>query len=158
MGENLSEKPDNSPKLDCSGEKQPKIPRKKRAPRTMESGCPCGISAEAGVLSGSNKGGENQMLITTHSPYILGAINNLLYADKISPVVDQTKLGEIIPRRRWIPFSSVSAYFIKQGKVESCLDEEFQSIKNEVIDGAAQDINDDYDQMIRLKEACSKGE
>ena len=51
MGENLSEKPDNLPKLDCSGEKQPKIPRKKRAPRTMKSGCPCGISAEAGVLS-----------------------------------------------------------------------------------------------------------
>lgn len=62
MGENLSEKPDNPSKLDCSGEKQPKIPRKKRAPRTMESGCPCGISAEAGVLSGSNKGGENQIV------------------------------------------------------------------------------------------------
>lgn len=112
----------------------------------------------AEFISLARKGGENQMLITTHSPYILGAINNLLYANKISQMVDQTKLGEIIPCRRWLPFSSVSAYFIKRGKVESCLDEEFQSIENEVIDGAAQDINDDYDQMIQLREVCSKGE
>lgn len=30
---------------------------------------------------------ENQFFMTTHSPYILGTVNNLLYADKIASVV-----------------------------------------------------------------------
>ena len=49
--------------------------------------------------------GENRMFITTHSPYILGAFNNLLYADKISSVVGRRELEEIIPWNRWLPFS-----------------------------------------------------
>lgn len=38
----------------------------------------------AEFISLARKGGKNQMFITTHSPYILGVINNLLYANKIS--------------------------------------------------------------------------
>lgn len=109
-------------------------------------------------ISMVRRNGENQILITTHSPYILGTINNLLYADKISKVVDYDKLEQIIPHRRWLPFSAVAAYFIRGGSVDSCLDKEFQSIENEVIDDAAEMINNDYDKMVYLKEACSKGE
>ncbi len=32
------------------------------------------------------------------------------------------------------------------------MDDEFESIENQVIDGASQDINDDYDNMVLLKE------
>ena len=52
----------------------------------------------------------------------------------------------------------MAAYFIRGGSVDSCLDKEFQSIENEVIDDAAEMINNDYDKMVYLKEACSKGE
>lgn len=34
----------------------------------------------------------------------------------------------------------------------SCLNEEFESIQNEVIDGASEDINNDFDRMAELKE------
>ena len=40
----------------------------------------------------------------------------------------------------------------------SCTDDEFECIKNEIIDGASEDINRDYEQMVLLKEKCLSGE
>ncbi len=98
--------------------------------------------------------GKNQIFITTHSPYILGTINNLLYADKISEIVDKSKLESIISSNKWLKFSILSAYFIDHGFVSSCTDDEFGSIKNEIIDGASEDINGDFEKMVLLKESC----
>ena len=101
---------------------------------------------------------ENQFFMTTHSPYILGAVNNLLYANKIASVVPVEKLNVIIPRECWLEFDRMSAYFIRNGRVDSCTDEEFKSIENEVIDGAADEINSAYAEMVLLKEKYTGGE
>lgn len=95
---------------------------------------------------------RNHMFITTHSPYILGTINNLLYAGKISAVVDQTDLEKIVSEDKWIAFADMSAYFVDHGQVFSCTDDEFEAIENEIIDGASENINRDYDEMVLLKE------
>lgn len=101
---------------------------------------------------------ENQFFVTTHSPYILSTVNNLLYADRISGIVPADELNEIIPRDRWLEFQRMAAYFIQDGKVHSCTDDEFQSIEDEVIDGAAADINTAFEKMILLKEKYSEEE
>lgn len=106
----------------------------------------------AEFISLAKNDGKNQVFITTHSPYLLGALNNLLYADKISGLVDPSELDQIISSDKRIRFSTISAYFIDRGQVMSCTDDEFGSIENQVIDGASQDINDDYDKMVLLKE------
>ncbi len=106
----------------------------------------------AEFISLAKNHGKNQMFITTHSPYILGTINNLLYADRISRFVDSSELDQIVSSDKRMRFSALSAYFIENGKVEPCTDMEFESIENEVIDGASQDINSDYDKMLLLKE------
>ena len=49
-------------------------------------------------------------------------------------------------------FDKVNAIFVQNGKIKSCLDKEFKSIENEVIDGASEQINEDYDKMLMLKE------
>lgn len=94
----------------------------------------------------------NQIFLTTHSPYILGTLNNLLYANKISSQVNNDKLEKIIEKNKWLKFSDISAYYIECGNVIYCMDDEFESIENEVIDGASDKINKDYDQMLILKE------
>ena len=96
--------------------------------------------------------GGNQIFITTHSPYILGAVNNLLYAEKISNDVPAEDLDAIIPQSRWLSFQALAAYFIQNGEVNLCTDDEFQSIENEVIDGASEDINNAFDCMLRVEE------
>lgn len=105
----------------------------------------------------SRNKGQNGVFITTHSPYILGTINNLLYADKISQWVKEGDLEKIIDKDKWISFQKLVAYYIESGKVQKCVDEEFQTIKNEVIDGASEEINSDYDKMIELKERYMGG-
>lgn len=102
--------------------------------------------------------GKNKILITTHSPYILGTINNLLYADKIAETVPEDELREIVPQSRRIIFNALSAFFIQGGSVEECVDKEFGAIKNEVVDSASGDIDEDYDRMVCLKERYRRGE
>lgn len=95
--------------------------------------------------------GGNKILLTTHSPYILGTINNLLYANKIRKVVDRHKIQEIIHCYKWLDVRKMSAYYVEYGDMKSCLDEEFEAINNEVIDCASEDINLDYEKMVQLK-------
>ena len=96
-------------------------------------------------------GNGNQLFLTTHSPYILGTINNLLYADKVSKDVDESQLSRIISKNKWLNYDKVNAIFVQNGKIKSCLDEEFKSIENEVIDGVSEQINEDYDKILELK-------
>ena len=96
------------------------------------------------------KNGGNKVLLTTHSPYILGTINNMLYANRISKKVDKSEVAKIINPLKWLQFEKLSAYYVESGVIRSCLDKEFESIDNEVIDGASDAINSDYDRMAEL--------
>lgn len=97
------------------------------------------------------KNDGNKVLLTTHSPYILGTINNLLYANKISEKVETKELDKIINPYMRLDFEKVSAYYIERGLIRPCLDEEMGAIDNAVIDGASEEINNDYDKMVDLK-------
>lgn len=96
------------------------------------------------------KNAGNKVLVTTHSPYILGAFNNLLYANKISKKVNNETLNQIIDKNKWLDFSNMSAYYVEQGHIELCLDKEFKSICNEVIDNASICIEEEFNDMLDL--------
>ena len=76
----------------------------------------------------------------------------MLYANKISKTVDQYKLTRIVKKNKWVSFEALAAYYIVNGEAASCTDEEFESLKNEVIDGASEMINRDFEYMIGLEE------
>ena len=97
------------------------------------------------------KNGGNKILLTTHSPYILGSINNMLYANRISKEVNKRHLEKIISALKWLNFENVSAYYVEAGVIQSCLDEDFEAINNEIIDGASDEINTDYEKMVELR-------
>ncbi len=97
------------------------------------------------------KNDGNRVLLTTHSPYILGSLNNMLYANRISKNVDKVLLGEIINPLKWLDYKKLSAYYVEDGEIRSCLDEESESIDNGVIDGASDEINMDYEKMVDLR-------
>lgn len=97
----------------------------------------------------------NQVILTTHSPYVLGSINNMLYANKLA---EQGIAGvtDIIDEKVWIDYTRMDAWFVQNGEVETCKDEEMKSIENEVIDGASAEINEEYDRLLELR--YDKGE
>lgn len=86
----------------------------------------------------------NSALITTHSPYILGSINNNIYAYNLSKTYEEEKISRVIDKEKWI--SKCMAYFVEHGKITECLDSD-KLIQNEIIDGAAEDINNEYDEL-----------
>lgn len=93
---------------------------------------------------------RNQILITTHSPYVLGTINNLLYADEVSRQADTIKVEQIIDPKFWLKYETFSSYYVENGNMFSCMDKEFRQIRHEVIDGASQDINNAYDALVEV--------
>ncbi len=90
----------------------------------------------------------NGMLVTTHSPYMLGAFNNLLLKGKIAEYGYQNKDSEDALNRK-----STIAYYIKGGKTINAMNEEenLPLIKNELIDGASTSINDELDKLLEIK-------
>jgi predicted ATP-dependent endonuclease of OLD family len=81
----------------------------------------------------------NHVIITTHSPYILATVNNLMYAYQVA----QMNLGDVtkvVPESLWLDPSRVAAYECKDGGIIDLIAED-GLIKNEELDRASIDIN-----------------
>ena len=91
------------------------------------------------------------IMITTHSPYILGALNNLIYAGYLDKKPDmQNKVEEKVESIYHV--HDHNAYFLENGVLKSCIEEnDSRLIINEVIDGASTDINELYDRLFEIE-------
>jgi predicted ATP-dependent endonuclease of OLD family len=98
------------------------------------------------LLSGAE---NSQIIITTHSPYILSSLNNLLYAYRVGQKKPkQTK--HIVDKRLWLNPDKLSAFFVSEGGIENIIDDEFGLIKSEAIDSASEIINNIYNLLFNL--------
>ncbi|MCR4572591.1 MAG: ATP-binding protein, partial [Lentisphaeria bacterium] len=89
------------------------------------------------------------MFITTHSPYVLGSLNNLLYAGN-RPAKFKKKIAEIIPEEYQL--KHIDAFYLKDGGIESAIDNDMKPlIENGLIDDVSHELNDEIDRMIDLK-------
>ncbi len=91
----------------------------------------------------------NQMLLTTHSPYILGEINNLLYAGNLAKKA-RDQVNQVIGENEQIDSSCTSAYYIEEGSLRNIMDEDISLIRNEVIDGISEVINEQNDRLVEI--------
>lgn len=94
---------------------------------------------------------NNSVMVTTHSPYILSATNNLIFAHNIvseqPDSATEEKINAIIDRHLWLPFERVHAY--KSGEqFEEILDTEQKMIKTELIDEVSAQLNVEFDQLL----------
>jgi predicted ATP-dependent endonuclease of OLD family len=89
------------------------------------------------------------LLMTTHSPYILTALNNYICAYQVGQK-NPTEVSALIPKHLWIDPKRVSAYFVENGTVRSIMDEELQQIKAEEIDQASTLTNEMYDRLLEI--------
>lgn len=98
----------------------------------------------------TNASRPHNVFITTHSPYILTSLNNLLYAAEVGKKKPE-KVSAFIPREHWVEFEEVGAWFVKHGKVVTILDDELKQIKAEKIDEVSHLLNEDYDKLLDLE-------
>ena len=97
---------------------------------------------------------KNDCVITTHSPYILGTLSNLLDARRMADEgYNITRLleRENLTATQLLKQSDFSAYFVSDGTVDNAVDEENGLIKNELIDGASDKINGFADDLMYLE-------
>ena len=97
------------------------------------------------LLEFLNTSKENNLIITTHSPYILETINNCIYAAALSE--KNIKSNDILPSQQQIPYSNVSAYKIYDGIAESIKIDELKQIDPAEIDSCSVSINEVYSKL-----------
>jgi len=97
----------------------------------------------------SNNG--HSMVITSHSPYVLGALNNLLYAGQFKGTVKEENASRVIQKALWLNCERFGAWFVKSGTIADCMDSELNLIQNERIDEISKTINREYDKLFDIK-------
>ena len=102
--------------------------------------------------------GGNRCTVVTHSPYVLGSLNNLIEAGQKLVKEDAAKVLEVIrvfakyglSEKYCLAEGELTAYFVDGGKPVNAVDAESGLIQNELIDGASDVINGLGDELIYL--------
>jgi predicted ATPase len=89
------------------------------------------------------------LTITTHSPYTLTTLNNLIYAYQVGQNNDGVKA--IVSDNLWLNPNDVGAWYVENGTVRSIIDEENMQIKAQEIDHISDVLNQEYDQIMDVK-------
>ncbi|MDR2438481.1 MAG: AAA family ATPase [Planctomycetaceae bacterium] len=93
---------------------------------------------------------NQQVIITTHSPYILTALNNLLYAHKLGQKKPEETAAKINPLL-WIDDNRLAVYMVENGTIRNIIDHELEMISTEEIDYVSRIINGEFDDLFDLK-------
>jgi predicted ATPase len=87
---------------------------------------------------------QSQVIITTHSPYIVASVNNLIVANKVGQKYPD-KIMPKVNKHLWINRDKVYAASVQVGVIESIIDKDFDIIQQEEIDSASRIINNEFD-------------
>jgi len=93
------------------------------------------------------------LLLTTHSPYVLAKINNLIKAGIVAANGGPVALADIqkvLASRCWLKPNTASAYAIIDGVVTSILDES-GLIAADYLDEVSGDIAEEFDQLLTIE-------
>lgn len=108
------------------------------------------------TLVGLMPSGGGGVVLTTHSPYVLTKVNNLLKAGAISRKLDdggQKHLETIVPRRAWLIARNVRAYAIKDGELHSILDGSDGLIDACYLDEISGHLAEEFGQLLEMEES-----
>jgi hypothetical protein len=96
---------------------------------------------------------SSQYIITTHSPYILAALNNLMYGGKIArehPEKREGVLGLLGPDVLIDP-EKVGAYSMENGGARFIIDRETKLVEATLIDRVSGDLAREFEQLVSIE-------
>ncbi len=93
-----------------------------------------------------------RLVITTHSPYILATLNNLMYAHEVGKTNGEEVENNIkIAKKYWLNPDDVSVYqLLTDGTYENIMDEELKQIKVEKIDEISEVLSKQWHELADL--------
>ncbi len=101
----------------------------------------------------------NNMLLTTHSPYILTSLNNMIYAYNVGQR-NAEEVKQIIDEKYWLNPDEVSVYMMlpsdESEEIVNIFDKEEGIIMAEKIDDISRKLNSDFDLVQDIELAISE--
>ena len=102
------------------------------------------------VIGAMNFERGDTLLLTTHSPYIMTSLNNLIQSGnsfRENPEMAST-IDAVIPQACWLNYSDVNAWKVDDGIITSIKDDEYQLIASDALDEASERISGDFSKLI----------
>ncbi|MDX1940137.1 MAG: AAA family ATPase, partial [Saprospiraceae bacterium] len=96
---------------------------------------------------------NNHLLLTTHSPYILSSLDNLIQAGNVIKKHPELKedVEKIIPAKYHLNYEDVKVYFVADGTARLIMDEELQSIDVSELDVVSESLDSEFEKLLDLK-------
>lgn len=101
----------------------------------------------------NNKLSKFQIIVTTHSPYILSSFNNLLQASRLSLIKpnESENINKIVPHQEQINPELLAAYSLNLGNKESIIEEESGLIYQTTLDSVSNDISQEFGKLLDIE-------
>jgi predicted ATP-dependent endonuclease of OLD family len=98
---------------------------------------------------------NDKLIITTHSPYLLTSIDNLIQAGNVArdKKALRAEVEKLVPSELWIDFDNVACYYFNDGTAKSTLDHEISSIGPSNIDDVSLALSETFESLLTLKYA-----
>jgi predicted ATPase len=106
-----------------------------------------------------NQNDDNQLIITTHSPYVLTVFNNLLFANRVVEKNPSTEseVAQIIPQDSWLSAKDFSAYSLGNQSVnqdtnycEPIFNQEKGTIQQNYLDTVSELLGGDFQALYSI--------
>lgn len=96
---------------------------------------------------------SSQYLITTHSPYILSALNNIMYAGKIAHEYPdkRDRVTSVLGEDMLIDPADVRAYFVSDGRIKSIIDPETGLVNAARLDSVSGALAEEFDRLVDIE-------
>ncbi|MFN4026625.1 MAG: AAA family ATPase [Flavobacterium sp.] len=92
---------------------------------------------------------RKNLIITTHSPFVLASINNLLLAFEKGQT-NAKEVNKIIKKESWLNPKNYIAYQLKNGKAYKITNDKLGQIKENMIDGISDDFASEFNKLLDL--------
>lgn len=103
------------------------------------------------LISSLDHGKNHHLVLTTHSPYILSALNNLLYAHKIAATGKSELVKEVVDASSWLDYKQTRAYYISDGTAKKIMDSTTGMICAETIDAISDTLNKEFEDLLNIE-------
>lgn len=95
---------------------------------------------------------DNNLMVTTHSPYVLSSLNLLVFAyqtaQKRPELIKEIKA--IVPQESWINPTEFAAYYVDGGTVRSIINPKTGLISENELDEVSDMIGDEFDALMNI--------
>lgn len=101
------------------------------------------------IVASMNLERGDSLFLTTHSPYVMTSINNLIQAGNTvrEDPSRSEDIKKVIPSECWLDYDKVSAWAVEDGRIRSIKDNEYKLISAEALDGASDEIAKDFSRL-----------